>query len=160
MKRALSISFAIGLLSLASCADGNYSDADNSKGVSVDTGDTYILSAREFADKATLAHQGDADAAFRLSNHYANWPPKADQELADIWLKRAALRGHRSAIQFYIVGRLSDDPAKCREAIEMIERTGVRGEVISGALSVNKESFERCEQMADRNSTSAPHAAK
>jgi len=92
-----------------------------------DTGTAYALTSSEKAEKEALALAGDADAAFRLAQHYGmaggdsgrtGDPENAIEE--DRWLKGAVAGGHGPARLRLALNVVDEDCAKGRELLRAI----------------------------------------
>lgn len=113
-------------LVLAACSEqpGSLPDLPAEAG---DTGTSFALTSSERAEKEALALGGDADAAFRLAQHYGmaggdtgrtGDPENAIEE--DRWLRVAVARGHGPARLKLALNVVDEDCAKGRELLRAI----------------------------------------
>ena len=79
----------------------------------VATCEVFRLSPSELQTLEWRAEFGDAEAAYRVSQHYEGWV--LDLRLGRIWLERAARRGHRDAIWTLALELTDSKSAPARE---------------------------------------------
>jgi TPR repeat protein len=125
MQQIGPLAIAASLL-LSACSEQAYPLPDQPAEAG-DTGTVYVLTPSEKAEKEALALAGDADAAFRLAQHYgmaggdtgrAGDPKNAIGE--DRWLKVAAANGHGPAQLKLALNVVFEDCAKGRELLRAI----------------------------------------
>lgn len=125
MHQIAPLTIAVSLL-LSACSEPprSLSDQPATEG---NTGTAFVLSRSDKAENEALALAGDADAAFRLAQHYgmaggdsglAN-DPENDVENKR-WLKVAIENGHGPARLIYALDILHEDCAKGRELLRAI----------------------------------------
>lgn len=106
-----------------------------------DTGTAYVLTPAEKAENEALALAGDADAAFRLAQHYGMAGGDTGQagnlENAigeDRWLKVAVANGHGPARLKLALNVVDEDCAKGRELLRAIAEESTDPEQQQSAL--------------------------